>query len=321
MTNFTNKNLDFLSDEKLINILNSILDELEIVIAAGAYRSTTYLAVSAIEGLFRRLIDLLRIQPKTPEWPQRDKKGNFKALTDLSLFEMENILAANGGLPQDFENLYNPLRNYRNYMHPKLEIEDRPINQSIGFIALACLDALIELYSPLRFVAGHQWRIIYGLAQVPENSVIHMPHAGDHVSLLVSEKEARTFQEITFRVIVSPGTVFNFVYNYFSPDKFMAARIEGRPEYGKSGVNGRLVCTKWRSWFISGQYIVTSEPDPQKYEHIIRVVLNPSGNFSVIADQQKLELANVDWGFNPAGKVGFMTELGLVSILDLEVKS
>jgi hypothetical protein len=323
MTAFTNKNLDFLPNEKLIKLLRSVLDEIDVVASIGAYRSATYLAVSAIEGLFRELIELREIPLGALGWPANKKTGTYTPLKDLDLFEMELILHEDNALPENFEKFYSPLRKFRNYMHPKLELRDEiPIAQSIGLLAIACLDALIETYGPLRFIAGQRWDLVHGLAQVPEDDTIHMPHAGDHVSLLVSEKEAKDFKEMTFRVIISPGTIFNFVYNYFSPDNFMAARIEGRSAYGRSGENGRLVCTKWRTWFIRGQYIVSTEPDPKRSEHTIRVVLASSGAFSIIADQQPLQLASdANWDFNPAGKVGFMTELGLVSVLDLKVQS
>ena len=325
MVDFANKDIEFLSNREVINVLQSILREIDLAVSSGAHRSTTYLAVSAIEGLFGEILKLQMIQPSSAplSWP-KNKLGNPKPLSEFSLENREQVLKEVGALPVKFEELYAPVRVFRNYMHLERELKEQtPIAQSVAQLALACLNALIEMYGPKRFVAEQQWQLDYGVAQVPDDKAIHMPpNPGDHVSLLVSEKEAGNFKEITFRVIISPKTIFNFVYNYFSLDDFMAARIEGREEYAQSGYNGRLVCTKWRAWSISGLYIVSSEPDPQKREYIVRVVLDPPGTFSVIVDDRPLELTDQGgWDFDPAGKIGFMTELGLVSILGLKVQT
>jgi hypothetical protein len=63
MTNLTNKDIEFLSNQDLIGVLRSVLNELDVVSSSGAHRSTTYLAVSTIEGLFTEILALLRIQP------------------------------------------------------------------------------------------------------------------------------------------------------------------------------------------------------------------------------------------------------------------
>jgi hypothetical protein len=58
MANFTERDIEFLSNQKLIDLLRSLLDEIDVVASAGAHRSITYLAVSAIEGLFGEILNL-----------------------------------------------------------------------------------------------------------------------------------------------------------------------------------------------------------------------------------------------------------------------
>jgi hypothetical protein len=231
MSSFTNKDIEFLSNRELIDILNSLLQELDLVASSGAHRSTTYLAVSAIEGLFGEIMKLLRIQPSTvgAAWAL-DKKSKPKVLADLTLHEREKILQAPAALPLDFEKLYEPVRKFRNYMHPERELKKQtPIAQSVGQLALACLNALIEKYASRRFVTTQVWLVMNGLAQVPAANVIQMPQkGGDRASVLVSEQSAERFRELSFRVIIPPQAIFNFVYNCFSLDSWMAARIEGR---------------------------------------------------------------------------------------------
>jgi hypothetical protein len=311
MTIHTNQNIDFLSNQEVINILLSILNEIETVASVGAHRSTTYLAVSAIEGLFSEILKLRQITTtKKPD--------------DLFLNEKFNVLQAAGVqvISEDFQSLFMPLRDYRNYMHPNLEKSKNAITQSVAQRALSSLNSLIEQYENLRFIAGQEWRREYGIAQVPDNKTIHMPpNPGDHVSLLISEQAASQFKEISFRAVIPRNTIFNFIYNFQSMNHFAGARIEGRETSdGKGFDNGRFRCVKWRAWPINARYIV--EPSPAKQARDVRIVLNPPQDFSLIVDGLKLELEdNTRWGFQPKRKIGFMTELGLVSILDLKVET
>ena len=331
MADLTNKNLDFLSNEELINVLRSTLEEIDQVASLGAHKSTTYLAVSAIEGLFGELLKLKKLQSNTvpPDiWPTyKDCDGNKhpKKFENLTLHEKEQILQNMGALHPDFKTIYKTVRKFRNYIHPDAEMDNRtPIKQSVAQLALACLNAFIEQYECVRFVAEHEWQLPYGLAQVPVSNVIHMPqNPGDHVSLLVSELPAKDFRKITFQVSIPPGGIFNFVYNYYSKNQFMAARIEGRESQNGKGLdNGRLRCIKWRVWSVNARYTDVSEPSPKLREHSMQVIFDPPGTLSVIVDGKILAFeGDISWDFDPQGKVGFMTEWGLVSIVDLEVKT
>jgi hypothetical protein len=85
MVNATNKNIEFLSDGELIEILKSVLQEIDIVVSSGAHRSTTFLAVSAIEGLFGEIMRLKKIPPV-------NKKGKPTTIANLTLEEREPCL-------------------------------------------------------------------------------------------------------------------------------------------------------------------------------------------------------------------------------------
>ena len=311
MASLTNKNIEFLSDRELISILLSVLNEIDMVANLGAHRSTTYLAVSTIEGLFS---DLLRLKQVASE-----KESN-----DLALKVKYDKLQTAEVISKDFQSLFAPLIKYRNYIHPHLEDGEFPITQSVAQRAIASLNSLIEQYEKLRFIANQEWHLEYGIAQVPANNVIYMPqNNGDPVSLLVIKLPAQHFQEMTFRVRIPAHAIFNFIYNFSSLDKFMGARIEGRiGENGRGLANGRIVCRKWRKVDISGQYTKESEPNPQKLDHLVKIVMNPPTDFSITVDGVRIELENkLHWGFRPKEKIGFMTECGDVSILDLKIKT
>lgn len=326
MTNHTNKNLDFLSNEGLINILRAILDEIEITANYGAYKSTTYLAVSAIEGIFGELIKLKNLDhSKVVNWPTYNdlsRKGNPKSTKDLTLEERETVLQNASMLPKDFEKLYAPVRVFRNYMHPERELKNQiPIAQSIAQLSVACLNALIEMYEPYRFVARQEWQKLFGVAHVLDERTINLPQVGNEVSLITSNFSASNIKQVSFRVIVPRDAIFDILFNFQSKDNFIGARIEGREATpGKGLDNGRLICTKWHDWVISEGYTPTSEPNPAQREHLISIVLDVNSVFSITVDNTQLELLDgVGWEFDPTGKIGFMCEHGAISILDLQV--
>jgi hypothetical protein len=311
MTNLTNKNIDFLSDREVIDILLSVLNELDLVASVGGHRSTTYLAVSGVEGLFSEILRLKQIT-----------SGN-KA-EDLALREKYNKLSSAGVLSKDFQSLFEPLIRYRNYLHLNVEKDEQSklsITQSVAQRALSALNSLIEDYQNLRFIAGQEWRLEYGIAQVPDNKTIYMPpNPGDHVSLLISEQPASHFKTISFDVIIPRNTIFNFIYNFQSMNNFAGTRIEGREASdGKGYDSGRFRCVKWRAWPINARYV--TEPSPAKQRHSVQIILNPHQSFKIVVDDVELVLEdNMHWGFHKNKKIGFMTELGLVSIFDLKVE-
>ena len=318
MGKFVKTDVEFLSNEDLINVVQSLLNEIDLVANAGAHRSTTYLAVSAIEGLFGEL--LKRIPPDSiPAWPK--ETGKCKPVARLELYEREKLLEQIGALPKDFEKLYKAVRTFRNYIHPERELRElTPIAQSSGQLALASLNALIEKYASERFAAGQIWDLKYGVAHVPTTNIIQMPQlVGQGVSLLVSRLAAERFREMSFRINISPNAIFNFVYSFSSLDQWKAARVEGRVGTdGRGYDNGKLFCLKWPAWAMDARY--TKEPNPKLRQHPIRVVLDPPDQFAITVDEVKLVLdEEADWDFDPAGKVGFMTEAGAVIVSDLQV--
>lgn len=323
MTKLSDINLEFLSDEKLINVLRPILDEIDTVANYEAHRSTTYLAVSVIEGVFRELINLLGLTyNNVATWPKNPKTNLPIKPKDLTLELLGNILKDEKKLPQDFDDLYDRVRGYRNYMHTAEELRKlRPIDQAVSHLTLACLTALLHQYSPLRFLATQQWRLECGNAHPQVGNSIDMQHSGEiFFALLVSELPAKNFKEITFRVTIPQDKIFNFVYNYSSKNRFMAARIDKRKHTDPMYYHGLLKCPEWRSWDIIDHYTEASEPRFQKQEHDIRVILSPATSFGVEVDGKPLVLkGGTAWNFNPDDKIGFMTELGMVTIKDISV--
>lgn len=323
----TNNDIEFLSNRELSEIVGSILDELEMVANVNAFRSMTFLAVSAIEGLARELIKLLDIKAsdvKSGTWPP--KKSKPKPTDELDLYQMEKILKEKKALPVNFETFYEPVRIFRNYMHPDRELRERePIKQSVAQAAVACLNALIEMYSDKRFVAGQKWLREKGKVQVPSNNIIEMVQIpGEYAAFLVSEEKAKKIKKIEFDVYIPPNAIFDIVYNYFSLNRWMAARIEGRLGQENMGYdNGLVECLAWNAWTMSGRYKKECEPNPNVRRHNVAFTLNPSKKFEINVDGKSLELdSGVEWNYDPNGQIGFMAEAGtaIISSFNVEIK-
>lgn len=323
MTELSNINLEFLSNENLINILRSVLNEVDSVASHNAYRTTTYLAVSTIEGIFRELIRLFGLNSNNvPTWPKKQDKTTPKREKDLTLKDMTQILSNEGKLPVTFADLYDRIRDYRNYMHPSAELEKMtPIDQSVAQLSVACLTALLEQYSPVRFVANYQWRLEVGNAHPHSKDSFDIQHSGEYFALLVSELPAKNFTQIKFVVNIPSERIFNLVYNYSSKNRFMAARIDKRISSDPNWYPGLLKCVDWRKWDIIDHYTEDSEPNFQLQEHTIQVTLSSSHSFAIVVDDVPLALkGGTPWGFDPELKIGFMSEVGMVTVKDVTVQ-
>lgn len=323
MSEHTNKDILFLSDSRAVQIISSILGEIDRAVSTSAYRATVYLCVSAIEGIFGDLLRLLRaVDPIVrANWPRTDHNTE-KRVDKLTLEEREAVLTKARALPEEFEWLYKPLREFRNYIHPDQELaEMKPIELSTAQAALCALNALIEKYRNVRFVEGAKWEAVHGAVHVSSSTHVRlMPYRGDDASVVVSEQRAQKSCGIRFDVVIPPGSVFEFVYNFGSRDSFCALRLDKRTgSDGRRGWDsGRLVCTKWREWTMSGRY--ANEPEVQKEHHKIEALWPSSGQFEFKVDGALLEPSELkDWGFRHEGRIGFMSECGVVRVFNVSV--
>lgn len=319
MTEYTNKNLGFLSSEILATKLRSMLDEIEVAATHGNHASTTVLAVSVIEGLCNDLVGLegITAEQVPKQWDQFD--GKYVDRSRLRLITLLKILRKAKMLPKAFLPYYDTLRVERNRIHPAADSSDRPsIPLSTAQLSLAALNALIEKYEAIRFAGGQKWRLTNGIATVVESNRIYLPAASHSIPLLVSEEPATTFQSLVCQVHIPQDGILNFVYSYVSQDHFMAARIEGRNDNGRGRDNGKLVCHKWTEWRIDADYTVASEPDPAMREFELKVVMGSQGHFAVFVNGTQLELeGDVGWDFDPNGKIGFLAEQKNITISNL----
>lgn len=322
----THKGIDFLSNQRSIEIVRSILMELDTVATAGARRSTVYLALSAMEAIFGDILKVLEpLDAKIrTNWP-KTLAGRRRKLSRLTLQEREQILERAGALPARFQPLYAPLREFRNYIHPDRELrEPTPIDLSVSQAALGALNAVIEQYSPLRFIGQRKWKVIAGLAHVSSPSQIELPpNPVENLSLLVTEDPGTRFNGIMFDVVIPPGGVFDFVYHYSTKNDFRALRIDKRR--GPSGGpydSGLLMITQWRAGSIVERFVTDSEPDLGQEHHKVHARWGKTSSLSVRVDGKELRVANHPrLKFKRSRRIGLMSECASLKFFNLRIEA
>jgi len=168
MIEHTNKNVDFLSDPKLVELVRGNLRELDAVIEVGAHKSTLFVAMSVVEGILPELIeqeDLPQLRA-LPQWPMNPNGSAKKTKSQLNVKERIAILSAISRLPSGFEQTYGPLWDYRNQVHVEAALrQQKPISRSIAQLSVAALNALIEVNKQHRHFAEADWRVKRGIVQ------------------------------------------------------------------------------------------------------------------------------------------------------------
>ena len=318
----TNKDVLFLSDQKAVEIVRSILAEVDQLVSVGAYRSIVYLCVSAIEGIFGDLLTLLQPTDKkvAGSWPKEN--GHLRRVSTLKLRERENILRDAGALPPTFEALYEPLIGFRDFVHLDAELRNRDrIELATSQAALSALNALIEKYRFVRFLSGARWTVHHGAVQVssPEGQVHLMPSQGDDIALLVSNDRAQKWIGISFDLVIDQGSVFEFIYNFRSKDVFRAVRFDKRVgPAGGSWNSGRLVCTQWRNWTIDSR--LNNEPDVNKEHHKVEIKWPRGQDLKLLVDGAEVRPADrPNWGFRRDQRIGFMSECEDCRLFNLSI--
>jgi hypothetical protein len=116
----TRKDLNFLSDPELAQIIESILTEIDNLAIVQAYRSMVYLSMSTLEGILSNVLALNINKIRTfPSYPKK-KRGGLKDLDRLDLAEKIQIEKDLGIIAPEFFETFKKFKKFRNYMHPVL---------------------------------------------------------------------------------------------------------------------------------------------------------------------------------------------------------
>ena len=85
----TAKRLNFINDVDLRNDLQTRLEELDRVVLANANYSTIFLAIGAIEGIFKHVAEIYKSEIRSsPTYPRSGKNQTLKPFDKLSINEL-----------------------------------------------------------------------------------------------------------------------------------------------------------------------------------------------------------------------------------------
>ena len=87
-TQITNKSIDFINDVDLRNLLFKRLNELDRVIQVNAHYSTVFVAIGAIEGIFKHIASIYKAEIQASSSCPKTPSGNNKRFDKLTLNEL-----------------------------------------------------------------------------------------------------------------------------------------------------------------------------------------------------------------------------------------
>jgi hypothetical protein len=164
-TEVTRKDLNFINDTDLRNILRDRLEELDRVFLVNGHYSTVFLAIGCIEGAFKHIAEIFKIEiQSSSQYPQKSN-GQPKDFNTLTIDELRVLLAEQDVLPNipNFEHVYNVFRNYRNFVHPQAHTRKKwELAASQAQMAVGLLNATISELADYIFIDKDRFRVIAG---------------------------------------------------------------------------------------------------------------------------------------------------------------
>ena len=262
----TSKDLNFLSDPELAQVIRTILTEIDSLTMIRAHRSLIYLSMSTLEGILSNVLALNINKIQTFASYPKKKGGGPKDMKDLKLAHMIAIAKDLQIIAPEFLDTFKKFKEFRNYMHPLVEVEHKhPLDIGLGQIALGLMNHTISRLEKIRFIQEKIWKVISGIpvynsSQRQIEFKLFRP-LRTH-SFLVTEDFAGNNIEINFELHIGEDAVFNFVFNYENEERFHMLRFETR----KNEFSGVLHCEHKYAWRLVEEYnskwiIKTEQPN------------------------------------------------------------
>jgi hypothetical protein len=249
----TSKDLNFLSDPELAQIIKSILTEIDNLAIIRAHRSMIYLSMSTLEGILSNVLALNTKKIRTFDSYPKKRSGGLKDLDDLVLAEKIEIAKDLGIIAPEFFETFKKFKEFRNYMHPTLELKNKqPLDVGLGQVALGLMNHTISKLEKIRFIEEKIWEVISGIplydsSQKEIEFKLFRP-LRTH-SFIVTKDYAGNNTEINFNLHIGDDTILNFIFNYENEERYNMLRFETR----KNEFCGILRCEHKGGWqFIEG---------------------------------------------------------------------
>ena len=263
----TSKDLYFLSDPELAQIISTILSEIDSLAIINAHRSMVYLSMSTLEGILSNVLKLNINKIKSPPFSYpREKSGALKEFDKLVLAEKIELAKDLGVIAAEFYDTFKKFKEFRNYMHPLAELKDKhPLDIGLGQIALGLMNHTISTLQKIRFIEEQIWKVISGIPVYNSSQrqiEFKLLRPLRTHSFLVTEDYSGHNIEVNFDLHIGEDAILNFVFNYENEERFHMLRFETR----KSEFCGVLHCEHKYAWHLIEEYnskwdIKTSEPN------------------------------------------------------------
>lgn len=312
----TNKELNFLSDPELAHTIKTILAEIDSLAIIRAHRSMLYLSMSTLEGILSNVLALninkIRVFSSYP----KKKSGALKNLDDLVLAEKIEIAKDLGIIAPEFLDTFNKFKEFRNYMHPLLEVKSKhPLDIGLGQIALGLMNHTMSRLEKMRFIEEKIWCVVSGIPvyNSSQNKIeFKLSYPISTHSFIVTEDYVGHDLGINFDLHIGENAVFNIVFNYEDEERFHMLRFETR----KNEFCGLLHCKHKYAWRLIEEYnskwnIKTGEPNKVS----IRI---HSDNLKVYLNGKE-ELSSKSIPCDNRKQFGFFNEVDNVYISNLSI--
>jgi hypothetical protein len=272
--------------------------------------------MSTLEGILSNVLSLNINKIHTfPSYPKK-KGGALKNIDDLKLAEKIAIAKDLQIIAPDFFDTFKKFKEFRNYMHPLLEVKDKyPLDIGLGQIALGLMNHTISKLEKIRFIEEKIWKVISGIpvynsGQKQIEFKLFRP-LRTH-SFLVTEDYAGENIEVNFDLHIGEDAIFNFVFNFDNEERFHMLRFETR----RNEFCGVLHCEHKYAWRLIEEYnskwnIKTAEPNKVS----IRI---DSGNLTLYLNGKE-ELSGKSVPCDNKKYIGFFNEINDVYLSNLSI--
>jgi len=326
-TEITRKDLNFINDIDLRDMLIERLKEMDRVFLVNGNYSTIFLALSTIEGIFKHIAAIFKAEIRESSIYPKNLKGNRKNFEKLTLNELHELLVKIGILPdiKNFNHVYQIFKDYRNFIHPQVQKKKGwAIDIGQAQMALGLLNATIDNLAQNIFIEKEIFKKWAGNPDYYSNRLHLNRHQTRLHSFLVMRQPLSNILSLNFDLELSKDSIFNFVFNFVDDGNFKMLRLDNRKRLGTP--NCLLHCTQKDVWRI----IFNADPlhPPKKTLFSVAIEINfPSKTFSFSADGYSYSFK--DAGDNiidlydeidPNKKIGFFNELGTVKLSKIRLK-
>ena len=327
-TQVTNKKIDFIDDVDLRKTLLERLNELDRIFLVNATYSTVFVAIGAIEGIFRHVASIFKNEIKGSTSYPRNSKGKAKQFGDLTIDEVYEELKNLGIVPDipEYKHMYHLFRNYRNCVHPHAQVLKRlDIQLGQAQMALGLLNKTIQNLDRNIFIGKHIFEKLAGTPYYDSSKMLHLKLDTTPLhSFLILTKPISQKLLITFDLELSPNSLLNFIFNYINEGDFKMVRLDKRPI--AQFPNSVLKSTQKYVW----HEILIAKPQkpPEKEQFSVRIGIDfPNRVFEFTVDGQACTFedskGNAKQLFdqvNLSTRVGFFNEEGPAKLSNIAIE-